>query len=213
MKVLYKMASGTITSFNDLKRNFKNGNTSDLRVSVYTTFPKHDGNEYSTHYDTQPLMLGTFTLDSEVDIEIKVHGSGNNKTEAFLADYINTRTADYINTRTATRQQGFLFRLNADDIGWYQTYNSKNAALSTYEPSIYEIFAQRGKTPSRAGDIISEYITGHTDSTIGNIRRIKPAKSASKLSKRGPKGGKKCTTKSRRNKSKHNKSRRNKSKK
>lgn len=200
------MASGTITSFNDLKSNFKNGNTSDLRVSIYTTFPKHDGNEYSTHYDTQPLMLGTFTLDSKYFIEIKVD-DGVIKPEAFLADYINTRTA--------TRQQGFLFRLNADDIGWYQTYNSKNAALSTYEPSIYEIFAQRGKTPSRAGDIISEYITGHPDSRpIGTILRKKPTKSASKsLSKRGPNGGKKCTTKSRRNKSKHNKSRRNKSKK
>lgn len=194
------MSSGTITSFKVLKRNFEHGNKSDLRVSIYTTFPKHDGEEYSTHYNTQPLMLGTFTLVSEVDLEIKVHDSNNNP-EAFLADYTNPRTR--------TQQQGFLFRLNEDDIGWYQSYNSKNAALSTYEPNIDEIFAKKDATPSGISDNISEYLTGRRGRTpIGIIHRKKsaPKKSARKSLWKGNKGGKKCTTKSRRNKSRRNKS-------
>ena len=194
------MASETITSFEVLKHHFEHGNTSDLRVSIYTTFPKHDGNEYSTHY-TLRLILNTFTLVSEVHLKIKVDDRVTNP-EAFLANYTNTSTG--------TRQQGFLFRLNKDDIGWYQSYNSINPALSTYEDSIYSLFAEHGQTLSGAGHNIYKFITGiEAPPPVGSIEHKPPARDNS--SKGGRKGGKKCTTKSRRTKSRRTKSRRNKS--
>jgi hypothetical protein len=194
------MASETITSFEVLKCNFEHGNKSDLRVSIYTTFPKHDGNEYSTHY-TLRLILDTITLVSEVHLKIKVD-DGVTNLEAFLADYTNTSTG--------TQQQGFLFRLNEDDIGWYQTYNSINPALSTYENSIDSLFAKHGQTLSGAGHHIYQFLTGIEEPPpIGGIEHKPPARDNS--SKRPPLGGKKCTTKSRRTKSRRTKSRRNKS--
>jgi hypothetical protein len=135
-----------IANFSDLKESYHNSGNKIFNLMVIT--PDY---EYKKIFNRRPLMTGKFELVSPLK-NIVMHATyrdDNSSTPELqrLNDESTPRTieayaAKYLNHQGSYNevyQEGYLLNLNDNNIGWYQTYNSRNPKLGGVESELSSI--------------------------------------------------------------------------